>query len=485
VGTWGKLRERLSQPFDASSSVFFRIAFGLCLTYWAWDYLATGLVYRRYILPKFHATYYPLDFITPLPGSGMYLVFCAIVISGLLTAVGCFYRVASLLSALLFTYVFLLDRTNYQNHYYLISLIAWWMPWLPLHQFVSVDAWRNPRIYGEQVPAWPLWLLRFHIGLPYFMGGLAKITADWLLGFPMSEMIASKHELPILGTIASGEHVGIIMAWAGMFFDLIIVGLLLWPKTRIVAYVACVLFHLTNAVVFNIHIFPWFMILATPIFFSPDWPRRVLATGRIAKDADSDLPVSNSKSLSNGFAIFLTAYAIFHILWPLRGHLYEGQTSWTERGHYFAWRMMLRGKKVVLGFAIKDEKTSVVADRPIREFLTPEQHDKLGRDPEMILHFSHFLRDQYKSETGNDAQVYAMALVSLNGRKPQLMIDPNVDLAREPRGIMNRDWVMPLTEPLLWPPWAEPPQKWRELIGLPLLKFLQTQGGADSAVSDP
>jgi vitamin K-dependent gamma-carboxylase len=39
-------------------------------------------------------------------------------------------------------------------------------------------------------------------------------------------------------------------------------------------------------------------------------------------------------------------------------------------------------------------------------------------------------------------------MFSLNGRKPQLLVDPTVDLARERASMLPARWIMPLTEPL-------------------------------------
>jgi hypothetical protein len=36
----------------------------------------------------------------------------------------------------------------------------------------------------------------------------------------------------------------------------------------------------------------------------------------------------------------------------------------------------------------------------------------------------------------------------LNGRKPQMMVDPEVDLAAQPRSIGRWSWILPLTEEL-------------------------------------
>jgi vitamin K-dependent gamma-carboxylase len=463
-------RSYLGSPVDAASCVFFRVVFGATVAYWAWDYLASGIVTTRYVKPLFHATYYPFDFVKPSSGNGMYIVFLAMVALGLCTAAGAFFRTSSLLLAFLFTYVFLIDRTNYQNHYYLTCLIAWWLPWMPLNRMVSVDAWRKAWMYGETIPRWVLWVLKFHIGLPYFMGGVAKLIPDWLLGYPMNEMIQSKQSMPILGFIASWEYLGILMAWGGLLFDLLIVPFLIWKKTRIPAYLVAIVFHITNSVVFNIHIFPWLMIAATPIFFDPSWPRRLLSTGRPL--APLEIPTVTSL-VSRWFGYFLIVYMAFHLLWPLRHHLYDGDSSWHERGHYFSWRMMLRGKRVVMGIAIKDHVTNQVLDGNVSRYLTPEQQDKLGRDPEMILQLAHFIRDEYKKETDHDSSVYALVLVSLNGRKPELIIDPNIDLAREPRGLHFRHWILKQTEPLRWPPWNVPPNEWRNHIEMPELHFLK------------
>jgi vitamin K-dependent gamma-carboxylase len=94
----------------------------------------------------------------------MYLHFVAIMCFGLLIAVGWFYRLATIGFAIAFIYVFLLDRTNYQNHYYLIGLFGCLLTLLPLNRNVSVDAWRktinfNPDgtglgVLGHSISCW-------------------------------------------------------------------------------------------------------------------------------------------------------------------------------------------------------------------------------------------------------------------------------------------------------------------------------------------
>lgn len=460
---------RLTLRVDGASVTLFRVCFGLLMANWAWDYLALGVVTRLYVEPKFHFTYYLFDWVKPLPGNGMYAVFLSLCVLALFIAMGFIYRISALLFALGFTYVFLLDRANYQNHYYLIGLIAWWLPWMPLNRNVSVDAWLWPQLKDLSVPVWTLWVLQFHLALPYFFGGVAKLNPDWLLGQPLSQMLAAKSSLPFVGPMLADPVVALLLAWSGLIFDLCVVPLLIWKRTRHLAYAACVVFHLMNSVIFNIHVFPWFMIAATPLFFEPDWPRRVLGGAKLVLPAVENQPVGWAQRMA---VCGLIAYVSFHCLWPLRHNLYPGDTSWHERGHYFAWRMMLRGKSVVLGYALKDKVTNQVVDGNINRFVSSEQSEKFGRDPEMILQLAHFLGDEYQRSTGHPAEVHALVMVSLNGRKPELMIDPNVDLMREARGFYHRSWVLPQKEPLRRPAWDVPVDQWRQHVEIPELRFM-------------
>lgn len=455
------------------------------LAWWAWDYLTRGRVAYFYVQPRFHFTYWLFDWVRPLPGVGMYLLFLSLAILGLCIALGCFYRLASLLFAAGFTYVFLLDATNYQNHYYLIILLSWLLVILPLNRAVSLDAALWPRLRSSTAPGWALWLVRFHIALPYFFGGVAKLDADWLAGEPMRQMLAAQAALPVVGPWLASEWCVQLFVWGGLLLDLCIVPALLWKRTRWPAYGVCVLFHLLNSVLFQIHVFPWLMIFASTIFFPPDWPRRAL--GGLRLDLPGAVPIA-WKSLPRqarlGLAL-LAAYGVFHVYWPLRHQVYPGPVSWNERGHYFAWRMMLRGKLAGVRYYLTDRQTGETWNPDLRPYLNTEQAGRFSRDPELILHLAHFLADQHRRETGRTAEVRALVLMSLNGRKPELFIDPSLDLASERRGFAHRPWVLPLTEPLGQQPWTAPLGQWERLVELPPLPVVTRAAGPQSSANHP
>ena len=464
-----RLLAPLLRPVDIAGLVLFRIGFGSLMAWWAWDYLASGRVRAVYVEPRFHFTYYGYDWVQPWPGPGMYLHFVALLLLATAIACGCCYRLSATLFAAGLTYVFLLDATNYQNHYYLILLLSWLLVILPLERAVSFDARWRPAIAGWFAPTWALWLVRFHIALPYVFGGIAKLDADWLAGEPVRQMLAAQSGLPVIGPMLIAEWVVALVVYGGLLFDLGIVPALLWKRTRLIGYLLCVFFHVINSVFFPIHVFPWFMIFATTVFFEPDWPRRILGGQPLESPPPSAVASRLSPQMTRLAAGALAAYCLFHIVWPLRHHVYPGHPSWTEQGHFFSWRMMLRGKTAGVRYYLTDPATGQTWNPDLRPYLNADQAARFTRDPEMILHLAHFLAAEHRRETGRDAEVRALVLTSLNGRKPQLFLDPTVNLASEPRGFHRREWILPLTEPLRRSAWKVPLVEWEQHVELPPL----------------
>ena len=460
----------LLAPIDIASLVYFRIGFGLFMAWWAFSYLATGRVRAFYVDPLFHFTYYGFDWVHPWPGAGMYVHFAVVGLLGICVAAGFLYRWTTPLLALGFTYVFLIDRSNYQNHYYLLTLLCWMTTLLPANRAWSFDAVQRPRIRSQAVPCWTLWLIRFHVALPYFFGGIAKFHSDWFAGEPMRQVLASKASFPVFGPWLASPSAVPVFIWGGLLFDLAVVPLLLWRWTRPLAFALCVLFHVTNSLLFSIHIFPWFMIFSTAMFFEPEWPRRLF---RMPRSVPVGSPAPAFRSPQRWQVASIGVYCLFQLVWPLRHFLYEGDVSWHERGHYFAWHMMLRGKSTGIRYYMVEPGSGRTWVPPLSRILTLEQLQKVGRDPEMVLQLAQYLASEHHRQTGREVEVHALVLSSLNGRKPQLLVDPAVDLAREPRGFHKRPWIMPQNEPLRDEPWTVPLAEWERHVDLPPLPFLR------------
>ena len=85
----------------------------------------------------------------------------------------------------------------------------------------------------------------------------------------------------------------------------------------------------------------------------------------------------------------------------------------------------------------------------------------------MILTFVHFLRDHFREHGQGTLQIRVLALVSLNGRKPQLMLDPDTDYAQVARTWGPQPWILPLREPLRKDPWVVPLNEWEQHVDAP------------------
>ena len=78
------------------------------------------------------------------------------------------------------------------------------------------------------------------------------------------------------------------------------------------------------------------------------------------------------------------------------------------------------------------------------DFLTSYQEKQMSFQPDFILEYAHFLGDYYTSKGYLDVEVYADSYVSLNGRRNQRYIDPEIDLLEIKDSFENKKWILPL-----------------------------------------
>lgn len=485
------LTQRLFAPIDIGLIVVFRVAFGGCMLIEVCRYFAKSWIDRQFIAPPFHFHYYGCEWVRVPPGNGMYVLFVVLGICAVLMAIGLLYRIASIVFALLFTWVFLIDQTWYLNHFYLITLLSWTSTILPANRAWSVDAWLRPKLRSLKVPAWNLWLLRFLIALPYFYGGVAKMNPDWITGVPMRLMMGDGSQYPIVGPYFDADRIVLFFAWGGMLFDLLIVPALLWRPTRMPAYIATIAFHASNARMFRIGIFPLLMVAATTIFFPPEWLKPESKDGS-GKPAES--PPAPAGPLTGRQKLIVAGLGLFFIwqnFMPFRHWLYPGDVSWTEEGHRFSWHMKLRTKTGIIQFRANDaEGNELDSFTKPQDVLRNRQQELLSERPDMILQYAKWIAEELRQQGHEGVEVRAYSFAMLNGREPQLMIDPEVDLVKTPRTLWHNDWIVPLTTPI--PTLAELREQETvrdvtraQRLEQALLEFLQQRGELPSAIQPP
>ncbi len=424
------IADYFNSTWPVSTLAVARVLFGLTMTIGCIRFLSFGWVYEQYVAPKFHFTYLGFEWLAPLPELGMYAVFAVMTFAALGIMLGAFYRPSAVIFFLAFTYVELLDKTYYLNHYYFVSVVALLFCFLPAHRAFSIDVWRRPALRLDVVPRWTVDILKFQIALVYIFAGVAKINTDWLLhAMPLSIWLPAHDDLPLIGPLLSMPITAYVFSWAGMLFDCTIPFFLMHRRTRVYAYVAVVGFHTITGMMFQIGIFPIVMIAMTLVFF----------VGSSEKKAH--LVFAKPARRTNRMTIVLASlFVVLQILVPLRYVLYSGNVFWNEEGYRFSWRVMLMEKAGYATFFVRDglKSESMVINR---DFLNTHQEKQMSMQPDMVLQFAHFLRDHCVAQGMRDPRVRAEVWVTLNGRESRLLVDPQVDLAREHVGLHQYAWV--------------------------------------------
>ncbi|MCC5943368.1 MAG: HTTM domain-containing protein [Bernardetiaceae bacterium] len=387
------------------------------------------------------------------PWESVYMLYAHYILTalaGIFVVLGLFYRFSTVVFALGTTSIFLFEQAEYVNHTYLYCLLAWLLCFMPAHRAFSLDVRRGAvSQVGHVAHYWRL-LLLFQMAVVYFYAGTAKVNPDWLLAKPLDMWLSYKANRPLIGGLIAHPLTAWVMSYGGMLFDLFIVPLLIWRRSRPYAFGIAIFFHLTNVAIFGIATFPWFSIAMSALFFPPSLLRRFLC--RIPY---VHLPSFNSseriyyKDTYKRIAIFLLfLYATVQILVPLRGFLYPYPSSWSEEGHNFSWHMMLRSKQGSLYFRVVDKATQTVYREYPLAYITQGQYKDLIYKPDMILIFVDFLKDKYKNERQiSEVEIYAVSNVSWNGRPYVPLVNPDIDLSQEKRGLHHYSWIMPPYKP--------------------------------------
>jgi hypothetical protein len=466
--TWGvrlrALRARAESPVDPASLVAFRVLFGALGAVSAVRFLANGWVARMYVEPTFHFHYFGFEWVRALPEPWISAAFVALAVLGACIALGLAYRAAAAAYFLLFTYLELVDVTNYLNHYYLVSLLALLCAVLPLHRAGSIDVRLRPALRVGAFPRWMVWLLRFQVGVVYVGAGLAKLQPDWLIhGQPLGIWLAARTDLPMIGAYLDQPWVSLAMSWGGFLYDLTLPLWLSIRRTRPLAYVAVIVFHTAVGVLFQIGMFPLIMVVAATVFFEPEWPRALLArlAPRVVAPFDPRTGILGASpshpALRTLGRALLAVYCAAQVLVPLRCFAYGGEVLWHEQGMRWSWRVMVREKNGSATFRVRMDGSPRERIVSPRRYLTSAQEREMSAQPDLVLQLAHHIADDLRRAGHRDIEVRADVLVSLNGRPPARLVDPRVDLARIEDGLSPAAWILPAP--------AEPPIRLRRPRG--------------------
>jgi hypothetical protein len=429
--------------------VIFRIIFGAMMLLGTLRFLAKGWVNDLYIQPQTFFGYLGFEWVKPLQGNWMYLPFILVIISSLGVILGYLYKYSAPLLFLSFSYIELLDKSNYLNHYYFLSLMTFLLIFVPANRSFSLDILFKRNTEQKTVPIWTIGIFKFQLAIVYIFAGIAKLEADWLLNAqPLKIWLQAHREMPIFGTFLKEEWVAYLFCWFGCIYDLFIVFFLLSKKTRSIAYLFVVVFHFVTWFLLPIGIFPWVMIVSTLIFFSSEFHENLLIKFKWKKSTDET--IKTNKTGNKIVQVLIISYVLFQLFIPFRYVLYPGNLFWNEEGFRFSWRVMLMHKEGTATFYVRDSETKREIQVRNNEFLSKTQEDQMSTQPDMILQYAQFLKEKFSDSTFiinnqtykiQNPTIHATIYVSINGRISQLFIDKKHDLSKIPYNLAHRNWI--------------------------------------------
>ncbi len=429
-----RVRTTLAEGVDPAGLAAFRFLFGSLVALGSARFLDAGWPEKLYGAPAHFFRFAGFEWVPTVDGDSARLCYAAFIVLGIGIATGTLYRVCMATFVVLFAWVQLTDVTNYLNHYWLVLLLGTLMCVLPAHATWSIDAWLG-RARRHTVPRLAYVLLRFQVGVVYAFAALAKVGGDWLLyGQPLGVWLPPRSSLPLIGPLLHEPLLALSLSWGGFLYDATIVPLLLWRRTRPLAYVLVLVFHGLTRAFFDIGMFPFIMAVATTVFFSPSWPSSLVRRFRTTTTMGATsrpIATATTTRLPQSVLAIAALYAVIQVGLPLRHLAVSDNVLWDEAGMRWSWRVMVREKSGSLSFRVTAttaagrHKTYEVSPH---DYLTWRQVNEMVGQPDLILQLASLVRDDFVARGHRDVEVRADSAVTLNGRPAAPFIDPAIDL---------------------------------------------------------
>ncbi len=419
-------------------------------------FIATDFVQDHIIEPIIHFPYHFFQFVVPLPTPIMHILMWVMLAASAMIAIGFLYRYAVGLFLMSFTYLWLIDKGFFNNHYYLITLLS------ILLLLVRGDAWgvlwrRMSNKYNKKksinyIPNWQVFILRAQIFIVFFIAGIHKLNPYWLIHFqPMDYILNAKADISSLEFLRS-TAVAAFFSYGGLIVDISVGFLLWWKRTRILGIVMLIGFNFLNFWLFwnigEIGIFPLLLLSTIILFLEPETPAHWFGEKSAVRNPQpsqapstkSQIPNSKSQSLITAFIVI---YLTFQFFFPFRHLLYPGHVDWTGEGQRFAWRMKIMLKEADINFFIKDNNDNKYPV-PVNKMLSPKQYNNLIYYPDLIPPVAQALKKEALKQGITSPQVVADFNVKFMGVHPSKpLVSPDTDLSRvRNHPFLHSKWIM-------------------------------------------
>ncbi len=430
------------QPIDNSPLIIFRILFGFLFACESFGALATGWVKSNLVDVNFTFSHIYMDFLQVLVGPQMYVYFALMGCVSIAVMLGYRYRLSMILLTILWAGAYYIQKTSYNNHYYMLLVICFYMCFLPANRYASLDVKQGRVSQGLFMNQYVSWIFIFQVSILYVFGTVAKFYPDWLDGTFTKLMYEGANIPDVFKEAFTAKWFYVSIAYLGILFDGLIVPLLLYKRTRTWALIASLVFHLFNSITLHIGIFPYFALSFAVFFYEPEQIRALFFKKKPILDISSiNITQAKDIALSKVSLAIIGVFAFVQLILPLRMYFIEGDTLWTDEAHRLSWRMMLRSRAGYTNYIVENKSTGERRYYDIEDVLTSKQQARLT-SPDMIWQMAQYIKKEYEQK-GEDVAVYAESYVSINRRDLSRFVDAKVDLgAVEWDYFKHCDWIL-------------------------------------------
>jgi vitamin K-dependent gamma-carboxylase len=423
-------------PIDGRVLGIFRVVFGLLMLYESYYYFDAQLIDNGFLKPYTLFKYEGFEFVDRLPRNIMFGLLSIMTLAALGITIGLFFRLSAIVFAVIHFYFLLLEKAYYNNHIYLMVLLAVLFACTQADHFYSV----KPKAQRQsQIPFWQQFIFQLQLVIVYFYAAFVKLKPDWLvLKQPMTSLVNGFPAEKTLAWLVKSPGMIEVLTYGGLLLDLSAPLLLFFKPFRKYIIIPFILFHFLNAMIFDdIGVFPYLMAASMIVFFLPEQVFGLKA-----------LVTKNSRAADGYFVwnhavkIGLICYFSFQLLFPLRGYFLPNALDYTTIGNRFAWRVKADTReKVELAFFATHPSTKQKLPVDMQVFLNPVQIQHLMQDPRSVLQFAKALEKEGLKQGVAGMIVQANIKIRYNGRPAIDFIDTEIDLTKA---------TYKLTEPILW-----------------------------------
>ncbi|CAG9853874.1 unnamed protein product [Phyllotreta striolata] len=451
------------RPTDPSSLGVIRFLFGFLMLTDLPEERAGAFIDLRWGNPR--DCHFPLFPFMTNPGySVISLVYLALCISSCGIMLGYKFKSSAIIFAMSYWYLFLLDKSFWNNHSYLFGIVSILLVGSSANHYFSVDAMLDPSIRNADVPYWNYFILKYQFFLLYFLAGLKKMDFEWLEGYSMVNLGTHWVFSPFRIVLTSDQIDYLIVHWFGFLLDLTVGFWMLIEYTRPVAMVFCASFHLMNSRLFSIGMFPYVCLATMPLFCEENWPKKIISFFA-RRESIPDEKRRNSKSENKRFKPKLkhklvVAWLLCHCglqgFLPYSHFITKGYNNWTDGLYGYSWDMMVHSWNTVhVVIKLVDNVTGK------EQFIDNDAYtvtDRWNKHADMCVQYAQCLKRNLENANNTEANqlegssskfpnvsIYIDVWCSMNKRFQQRMFDPTYDLLKANWSPFRPvEWLMPI-----------------------------------------